>query len=241
MTDADTTKIAVTAMRSSSVRMKTSSGDMGARVDGGLPPPLRGRVGEGGEPQASPRYPHPEPSPTRAGESHLILRSVLHWLWNWILRTTPPQKREWFHGEIPKHFPRGAGSAPGQRQAQSGGYTGHCLGGGAVRCGRVRRHGGVWLRQAGIAAGAAAAGPWNSEPRYVQPGIPIARSEGFRPCVSPLHGRVCQEAARRGGGGRQSLAGRLRARTQNYAVAAGQRVGGRGASCHCTASGAQPQ
>ena len=58
--------------------------------------------------------------------------------------------------------------------------------------------------------------------------------EGLRTCVWPLHGRICQGAARRGGGGRQGFAWRLRAQTRNHAAAAGQCVGGRGATPRTT-------
>src|SRR5205809_7087073 len=108
-----------------------------------------------------------KPPWVRSGESHLAIVAVLRWRAIWILKTTPESEWGSSDAKIQEPFPRGAGPASGQYAARLGRRFGHCLGGGAVRSGQLRRHGGVWLCQGSSVAPVPAAGARHPKPRYL--------------------------------------------------------------------------
>src|SRR5882757_4401649 len=96
-------------------------------------------------------------SPARAGESHMDLRSMLHWSARWILRTTPEAEGE-SHGQVQESFSTPAGPSCGQCAARPAGGLDHCLGGDAVWGGDLLGHGRVWPGQGRAVAAVSAIG-----------------------------------------------------------------------------------
>src|ERR1700684_2443573 len=115
------------------------------------------------------------PSPSRAGESHMGFRWLLHWNARRILKTAPESWRG-VDAEVQQGVWSDAGPAGGQCQARSFGGIVHRAGGDVVRSGVVLGHGGLWTVEGRAVAARSSPGAWHPESRYIQPGVSFAQA-----------------------------------------------------------------
>src|SRR5664279_6435918 len=131
------------------------------------------------------------------------LNPLLHWKAERILKAPPGSRRE-SDGQVQEGLSATGGPTCEECATRAVGGPVYRTGGGFVRSGQLRGHGGLRAIEGRAAATVSAAGAWYPEPRHLQPGVPPAQTGGLRTCFSALHGGLCQgqryQAHRRGGG-----------------------------------------